>query len=256
MSKAWTIGLFITWILVIFIAPIFATHDPRQTDTSNILQPPKHTYLLGTDNLGRDVFSRTVHGGRQTIGIATSALLIAVVASLIIAITILLAPQSLQNIAKIVLNAWLAFPPLLMALIVLTSLGRGAIPIAIATGFSQLPYYVRFTISTLQQYQTQPYVLTAKSLGASRWHIMKNHILPNSRPNLVSYATVIFAYCIINSAALSLLGLGGDPSIPDWGIMLATGRDAFRYAPWVAIAPAVAITITIILTNQLADTIR
>lgn len=246
---------FISWILFIFVAPLFATQDPRQTDASNTLQAPQSAHLFGTDNLGRDVFSRTVHGGRQTLIVSTGALLIAVLPAIAIASLSFIAPKIILNTIKIILNAWLAFPSLLTALIVLTSLGRGMLAIAIATGLAQLPYYLRVTLSIFEQIQAQPYILTAKSLGAHQWHIVIKHILPNARPNLISYATITFAYCIINSAALSLLGLGGDPSVPDWGIMLTTGRSAFRYAPWVAIAPAIAITLTIILTNKLADTL-
>src|SRR5690606_37821860 len=98
--------------------------------------------------------------------------------------------------------------------------------------------------------------VAAKSLGASNLHSIVYHIIPNARPTLTAYASITFAYCIINSAALSLLGLGGDPAIPDWGVMLATGRDSFRVAPWSAFAPAVAISITVILANKLADNLR
>lgn len=242
------------WLLLILIAPLLTSIDPRQTNPSEILQSPRQNHIFGTDNLGRDVFSRTLHGGQRTLFISFTAALIAILPALLLALLNHISHPIFDKLTDILLNTWLAFPSLLIALVILTLLGRGFLPIAIATGLSQLPFFFQVSRGIFRQEEARPYVIAAKSLGASNWHIVTKHILPNARPTLGAYASITFAYCLINSAALSLLGLGGDPSIPDWGIMLASGRDAFRAAPWSAIAPGIAVSITIILMNKLADT--
>jgi len=244
------------YLCLILIAPIFSTHDPRQTDATNILQAPDTSHFFGTDNLGRDVYSRTLHGGQRTILLASAALAIAVIPALLLAMLNFISPAIVDKLVEIFLNAWLAFPSLLIALVILALSGRGFMPIAIATGLAQLPYFLQVARSTFKQSQSHEYITAAKSLGASDWHIVARHILPASRPTLMAYTGITFAYCIINSAALSLLGLGGDPSIPDWGVMLATGRTTFRVAPWTAFAPGIAISLTVILINKLADSLR
>lgn len=251
-----TILISLAWLSFLLIAPIFSPHNPRQTNPENIQQAPSITHLFGTDNIGRDVFSRTIHGGRRTIFISLVAMTIAIVPAILVAILNSMSSQWFDAVIQILLNALLAFPSLLVALVILTLLGRGFFPIAIATGIAQFPFYLQIARNIFKQEQSRQYVIAAKSLGASNLHITIYHIIPNARPTLIAYASITFAYCIINSAALSLLGLGGDPSIPDWGVMLATGRDAFRSAPWSAFAPALAISFTVILANKLADTLR
>ncbi|MGJ3237884.1 MAG: ABC transporter permease [Anaerolineae bacterium] len=242
----WVIML---WFGIILLAPVLSTHDPRQTNPANILQAPNAEYIFGTDALGRDIYSRTLHGGQRTLIITLGAAMIAIIPALLLAMFTLLHPI-IQQVTTVLLNALLAFPSLLGALVILTLLGRGAVPIAIATGIAQAPFYLQVSRDILYQQSARPHILAARSLGASEWHIIRHHILPNATQSLAAYAGVIIAYCIINSAALSLLGLGGDPSLPDWGVMLATGRTAFRSAPWAALAPALAITITLTLINR------
>ena len=246
----------IAWIGLFLITPIISPHNPRQTNPENIQQAPSSAHLFGTDNIGRDVFSRTLHGGQRTIVVSLIATMIAIFPAMIMAIVSNMSFQWLDNLTKILLNTFLAFPSLIVALVVLALLGRGFLPIALATGIAQFPFYSQVARNIFKQEQSRQYVVAAKSLGASNLHIIVYHIIPNARPTLTAYASITFAYCIINSAALSLLGLGGDPAIPDWGVMLATGRDSFRVAPWSAFAPAVAISITVILANKLADNLR
>ena len=248
--------LSLLWLMLILIAPLISTHNPSRTNTDDILQAPSQYHFFGTDNLGRDVYSRTLHGGQRTLIVSITAALIAIIPALVLAMLNHINHKFTDSLIVLLLNACLAFPSLLIALVILTLLGRGIISVAIATGIAQIPFYLQVSRGILQQEASRQYVTAAKSLGASNWHIVIRHILPNARPTLTAYASITFAYCIINSAALSLLGLGGDPSVPDWGIMLASGRDAFRAAPWAALAPGVAISITVILMNKLADTLR
>lgn len=240
-------------LLFVLVAPLLAPDDPMRTDTINQLQPPNHDHLLGTDLLGRDVLSRALYGGQHTIMIAALATAIAFVPG------ILLGLLSTLNVADrwiaILINAVLAFPGLLLALLIMTLLGQGALSLALATGITQIAPCARVTRSAVVSVWSLGYIDAARGLGATRLRLIMAHVLPNILTTLLAYTGVIFAYAILNSAALSFLGLGGEPGVPDWGVMLYEGRQAFRSAPWIAVAPGFAITLTVILVNRAADQI-
>jgi peptide/nickel transport system permease protein len=160
-----------------------------------------------------------------------------------------------DHLVAVLINAVLAFPGLLLALLIMTLLGQGAVPLALATGITQIAPYARVTRSAVISIRSLGYVDAARGLGATRLRLVVAHILPNILTTILAYTGVIFAYAILNSAALSFLGLGGEPGVPDWGVMLYEGRQAFRSAPWIAAAPGLAITLTVILVNRAVDRI-
>lgn len=246
--------LLIALALLVIAAPLLAPADPTRTDPANQLQPPSADHLLGTDLLGRDVLSRALYGGRHTLLIAALATLIAVVPG--IALGLLGAVDAADRIIAALINALLAFPGLLLALLALTLLGQGAIPLALATGCTQIAPCARVTRSAVVQVRALGYVEAADALGATELRIVMYHILPNILVTIAAYTGAIFAYAILNSAALSFLGLGGEPGVPDWGVMLYEGRQAFRSAPWIAAAPGIGITLAVILVNRAADELR
>jgi peptide/nickel transport system permease protein len=246
------IFLLLLWIALLLAAPLLPLPDPSRTDPSRTLEAPSLEHLFGTDNAGRDVLSRSLYGGQRSIFTATLAASIAILFALLLGIVAGISTKADRPLV-ILLNTMLSFPALLLALVILTLLGRGILPIAIATGVSQIAFYARLVRGLIQQNRHQAYVLAAEALGASNWHILIRHLLPNAVPQFLAYASVTWVYCLINSSALSLLGLGNDPSQPDWGIMLATGRETFRHAPWAVLAPATAIVLTVILVNRMAD---
>lgn len=241
-------------VLVVLVAPIFAPYDPTRTDTTSQLEPPGVDHLLGTDLLGRDVLSRTLYGGRHTLLIAALATLTAVVPGVVLGL--LGASGRAGRMIGVLLNGLLAFPGLLLALLLLTLLGQGALSLAMATGITQIAPVARITRAAVVSVRSLGYVEAARSLGATDFRVVINYILPNILTTVLAYTGVVFAYAILNSAALSFLGLGGEPGVPDWGVMLYEGRQSFRTAPWVAAAPGVAITLTVILVNRAADCIR
>lgn len=243
--------LLLLMFLVLGFAPFLTAHHPRQTQAESQLLPPSSEHLLGTDYLGRDVLSRTLYGGRRTILIAFSATFLAACGGFFFGYFSNL--PYLRFILTSLLNAMLAFPSLLLALVVLTLLGRGSIQISLALALAQLPFFARMTYTAIAKTRYAPYIEAAKALGANERHLLFQHIFPTIRPMLLTYAGMVFSYSIINSAALSFLGLGQDPSVPDWGMMLADGRNAFRQAPWVALAPGLAITMTVMLVNKIID---
>ncbi|HVU13653.1 MAG TPA: ABC transporter permease [Phototrophicaceae bacterium] len=244
--------LLAVFIILVILAPLIAPSDPTHTDPVNQLQPPSAEHLLGTDLLGRDVLSRALYGGQHTLLIAGLATLIAVVPGVALGLLSAVA----DKLTSLLINAVLAFPGLLLALVILTVLGQGALPLALATGLIQIAPCARVTRAAVISVSVTGYVEAARGLGASELRVILRHILPNVLSTLLAYTAVIFAYAILNSAALSFLGLGGEPGIPDWGVMLYEGRQAFRLAPWIGAAPGVAITLTVILLNRAADAIH
>lgn len=239
-------------VLLVVFAPVVVSADPMQTSGVQ-LQPPGGDHLLGTDLLGRDVLSRALYGGRRTLIIATLATVFAVVPGTLLGLIAGTLRGKLDVIIVTLLNALLAFPALVLALVVLTLLGAGILPLAVATGMAQVASYGRVTRSAVIAVRSAGYVEAAHALGATRLQIMANHILPNIEMTLLAYAGVVFSYGILNGAALTFLGLGGEPGTPDWGVMLAEGRTAFRVAPWIGLVPGLAITATVWAVNRLAD---
>lgn len=245
--RAILIGL----VLFVLLTPTLAPYDPMQTAPVNQLAPPSSAHLLGTDLLGRDVLSGTLVGGQHTLLIAALATTIAVIPGLLIGLLAVF--STLDRLLSAFMNAILAFPGLLLALLVLTLVGQGAFALALATGVTQIAPCARVIRAAVISVRSSAYVEAARSLGASESRLIAAHILPNILPTALAYIGVVFAYAILNSAALSFLGLGGQPGIPDWGVMLYEGRQAFRTAPWIAFAPGIAITLTVMLVNRAAD---
>ncbi len=243
MNARWPLVAASGLLLLILIAPLFAPADPMATDPAGALAPPDSVHVLGTDRLGRDVWSRLLYGGQRTILIAALATAIAV------GIGTLLGMVGWGGF-DLLTNALLAFPTLLLALVVMTLLGTGALSLALATGIALIAPFARVTRGAVRAVRDLPFIESARALGASDWRIFARHIAPNIAPTLLAYAGVIFAYSVLNSAALSFLGLGGDLGAPDWGAMLAEGRVAFRTAPWISAAPGLAITLLVWIVNR------
>ncbi len=197
--------------------------------------------------------ARSLAGGTRSL-IAALATVIAVLPGVLLGLLGTLG--GLDRPLSILINALLAFPGLLLALLLLTLLGQGALPLVLATGVTQIAPCARVTRAAVIGVRASGYVEAARSLGATQLRVVINHILPNILGVVLAYTGVIFAYAILNSAALSFLGLGGEPGVPDWGVMLNEGRQAFRSAPWIAAAPGLGITITIIAVNRAADAVR
>jgi ABC-type dipeptide/oligopeptide/nickel transport system permease subunit len=158
-----------------------------------------------------------------------------------------------NRIMQVVIDGLLAVPTLMIALILLTLLGRGLAALVLATGASYVALFAQVTRDAALVAQSRPYIEGAHAVGASPVRIVLRHLLPNMLPTVVAFGSVIFSYSILTSAALSFLGLGGDPGQPDWGQVLADGRASLRVAPWVGIVPGALMTLTVMAVNDLAD---
>jgi peptide/nickel transport system permease protein len=234
---------------VIVIAPLFAPYDPMATDAARGLLPPDAAHPFGTDLLGRDVFSRFLYGGQRTLVIALGATAVALLPGLVLGIGLGISPRWLDAVGGVLLNAVLAFPGLALALIVLTLLGQGWLPLTLATGLAQIAPCARVTRAAVLSVRHAGYVEAARAAGAGTARVVWRHMLPNVLATALAYGGVIFSFSILNSAALSFLGFS-ETGVPDWGMLLAEGRQAFRVAPWVAAAPGAGIALVVWVVNR------
>lgn len=242
--------LLTTIVGLVLFGPLFIHIDPLATHPDMQLQAPDGDHLLGTDLLGRDVFSRVLYGGRSTLWVATLATLCASALGFPLG---LVGGFLKSDFDLVLINVLLAVPGLVIALVMLTLMGHGVGSLVIALGVSQIAPLAFVMRSAVRLARAKDYVDATRGLGASESYILMRHIIPATLPTVLAYLGVIFSYALLNGAALSFLGLGNEPGTPDWGVMLAEGRAAFRTAPWVGLAPGVAITIIVWCINDLAD---
>lgn len=247
-----TLFTFALLVALAALAPLLARSDPMLTSEFT-LAPPSLAHPLGTDQLGRDVLSRLLVGGQRSLLIAALAAGIATAGGLLLGLLAVSGSLWLDHATVVLIDAALAFPALLLALVLLTLLGAGQMQIALAAGAALMPQYARLSRAALISARASGYVEAAVAVGANRAAILLRHILPNIAPALLTYAGVMFSYSLFNSAALSFLGLGGSLGVPDWGVMLLEGRQVLRVAPWVSIAPGTAISLVVFLVNRASD---
>ncbi len=236
-------------LTVVFVLPLFAPNDPYRAEGDRQLQPPSTEHPFGTDMLGRDVFSRTLHGGARSIRIALAATGLALTIGGALGFAAATNIRWLDRLLSAVIDAVLALPGFVLALVMIALIGTGETAIVFSVGIAQIAPIARVTRAALLVTRSHDYVQAARQLGAPPLWILLRHLLPNSAPTLIAYTGVVFSYALLNGAALAFLGLGGDPAVPDWGAMLYEGRTAFRSAPWVALYPGLAITGVILLTG-------
>lgn len=240
-------------VLLVLFAPLISPADPRHAVPTDALQPPSQAHPLGTDQLGRDVLSRTLWGGRTTLGVAAAATAITILPGLAIGLLAGYTGGWVERLLMGLMDTLLAFPNLLLALSIVSLTGTGNMQIAIAVGITGLPAYARMARTAVKELRHALFVEAARSLGADHRQILRAHILPNVLDALLSFAGISLSWAILNGSALAFLGFGGDPATPDWGAMLNEGRAAFRIAPWIGFPPGIAIMITIFAINRLAD---
>ncbi|MBN2305248.1 MAG: ABC transporter permease [Anaerolineae bacterium] len=235
------------------LAPWLATADPRHAVPADQWLAPSAAHPFGTDHLGRDVFSRVLYGGRQTLAMGLLALGITLGPGLVMGLVAGYAGRWVDRALMTVMDALLAIPSLLLALALIVVLGSGTTQAALAVGIAGIPVYARVTRAAALEARALPHIEAARSIGVRPVGILGRHILPVIRPVLLSFAGVTFGWALLNGAALMFLGYGGDIAAPDWGVMLAGAREAFRSAPWAAVAPGVALSLTVFATNLLAS---
>ena len=204
------------------------------------MQPPSAKYLFGTDEVGRDILSRILYGTRISLRVGLISVGIGCVVGVVLGLMAGYAGGRLDNLILRLMDIWLAFPSILLALAIIAVLGPGLSNVMIAVGLAAVPRYVRLTRGSVLSVREMDYVLSARSVGCSATKIMGRHILPNVMPAIIVLATLGVATAILTAAALSFVGLGAQPPTPEWGAMLTVGRQFIRQAWWVTTFPGMA----------------
>lgn len=248
-------------VLVVFafaaaFPDVLATHDPLQTDVRASLLPPSAEHLFGTDQSGRDVYSRVVHGAGRSIGIGVLATGIALAVGLLIGALAGLAPRGVDAALMRVNDVLMAFPEFLVALVVVAILGPGPVNIAIAVTLAAVPVYIRLARVQTRTLRRAEHVEAARILGVPPATAFVRHVVPGVIGSLSVLATIGIGSSILAAAGLSFLGLGPSEPTPEWGLMLAGGRNVLGQAWWIAVFPGVAITVTVIAATVVGRTLR
>lgn len=228
-------------------------YDP---DPAKILQPPSWEHLFGTDALGRDVFSRVLFGARISVAVGFAVIALAVAIGLPLGLVAGYYGGRLGEAIMRFTDMFLAFPPLLLALVIVATLGRGLEWVVIALAVSWWPWYARLMYSQARALRNQPFVEAARSLGLSDRSIMARHVLPNGIAPVLVQGTLDLGAAILEAAALSFLGLGARPPTAEWGLMISQGRMNFLNFPWEVAFPGLALVLIVLAFNLFGDGLR
>ncbi|CAO5166546.1 putative D,D-dipeptide ABC transporter membrane subunit DdpC [Frankia sp. AiPs1] len=249
------LGLALSVLVVVVLAlavaapGLFTSRPATGTDPLAALRGPSGAHWFGTDQLGRDVFSRVVHGARRSMWIGLTATTLGVVGGAVLGLAAALGGRVADAVLMRVADVLLALPPLLLALLAMTVLGNGAMNLALAVAISNVPGYARVVRSEALVVRRSGYVEAAVGLGLRRRLLVGRHILPNTLGPLLVVATVGFGTTMIAVSGLSFLGFGTEPPTPEWGLMLSEGRNYLSTAWWAGVFPGAAITVTVIAVN-------
>jgi len=242
-------------VLAIAFAPLLTSHDPTFLDPAVRLRGPSLDHLLGTDDRGRDVFSRVLYGGRVSLLIGVS---VTIAAALLGSVLGLVSGYFARLDTPIMrtLDGLMAFPSILLAIAIMASLGPSAINVFIALVVVYTPTIARLVRSTTLVTKQQPFVESARSIGMTNRAILLRYIFPNGVSPLIVQCTFVVAFAIISEASLSFLGAGVDPETPTWGNMLRDGQRVLQSAWWLALFPGIALVLTVLALNLLGDALR
>ncbi len=247
-------------VALIFFCAIFASlispHNPIQVDLGKKLQAPGGSYILGTDEFGRDILSRLIYGSRISISVAFLTVGISMFLGIAMGLLSGYFGGWVDNLIMRGVDILLCFPILLMALALVAVLGPKLMNIMIAVGIALTPRYARIVRSVVLSLRGQQYVEAARGLGAGHSYILYHHILPNAIPPIIVVATLNVAMAILIESSLSFLGLGVQPPTPSWGSMIASGRKWLIEAPWISTFSGIAIMITVMGFNFFGDALR
>ncbi|MGQ5522904.1 ABC transporter permease subunit [Chitinimonas sp. PSY-7] len=263
-NKGALVALFI-FLFILFcalFADVIAPHSPIEQYRDHMLTPPSwakdglQTYLLGTDELGRDILSRLIHGARVSLMIAFMSVVMSMIPGIVLGLVAAFFQRYLSPAIMRLMDIMLALPSLLLAICIITILGPGLINTMIAIAIGTLPSYVRLTRAAAMAEINKEYVTASRVAGAGTLRLMFVTVLPNCMAPLIVNATLGFSSAILEAAALGFLGLGVQPPTPEWGTMLSAARDYIERAPWVVTMPGLTILISVLSINLMGDGLR
>lgn len=244
------------FVLCAALAPWIAPHDPTKASLRHALQGPSREAPLGRDELGRDILSRIIYGARISLTIGLISVSIGALIGVPIGAISGYYGGKTDLIVQRLIDIMLAFPGMLLAIVVVSTLGVGLRNVMIAVGVVSIPIYVRLVRGSVLSIKEQEYISAAKALGSSDLRIIFGHILPNCLGPIIVQSTLQIATAILWAAGLGFLGLGAQPPTPEWGTMLSKGRVYIRVAPHITTFPGLAIMLTVLGFNLFGDGLR
>jgi peptide/nickel transport system permease protein len=256
--KSAVFGLFVIvlFLLIAILAPLIAPYDPTQQSWTSIRKPPSLQHWFGTDESGRDLFSRVIFGARASLLAGVVSISIALGLGVPIGLLAGYGGKWIDAVIGRITDAMLAIPFLILAIALAAFLGPSLENAMIAIGLTAAPVFVRLTRGQVMAVKVEDYVEAARAVGNPPVRVAVKHILPNIMPALIVQATISIATAIIAEASLSFLGLGQQPPAPSWGSMLNTAQRFLTNAPWMAIWPGLAIFLAVLSFNVLGDGLR
>ncbi len=263
-NRGAVIGLvfFIFLVLLAIFAPLIAPHDPAQQYRDAVLVPPfwqeggRTDFLLGTDAVGRDMLSRLIYGTQFSLFVGVIVTTLSLVVGVVFGVIAGYFRGWVDTAIMRVMDIILAFPSLLLALVLVAILGPGLVNAMIAISLVYQPHFVRLARAAVMSEKSRDYVVAAKVAGAGDMRLMFKTILPNCMAPLIVQATLSFSSAILDAAALGFLGMGAQPPTPEWGTMLAEAREFIQSKWWVVTLPGVAILVTVLAINLMGDGLR
>lgn len=258
-NKTALLGLVILLLIIAaaVFAPLIADYDSviSQNTSARTLKPGIQ-HWFGTDGYGRDVFARVIWGARTSLFIAFATILVSCVAGMFLGVLCGFYGGVLDTIVMRIVDVFMCLPPLLFSLSIVSALGNGMWKLIMAVGITMMPYFTRVVRATVMSVVTMDYIEAARSNGASSRHIIFRHIIPNCMGPIIVEATISLSSVIMIAAGLSFIGLGVQPPTPEWGSMLSDAREYMRKAPWMVMAPGLAIMLTSLSFNLVGDGVR
>lgn len=246
-------------LIVVMVGGVFASvltsHDPLAMTVTDRLQPPSLQHPMGTDNYGRDIFSRVLYGARLSMEVGLAVMLFTVAVGVVFGLLSGYFAR-LDNAIMRVMDAMMAFPAILFAIAIMAVLGPKTVNVVIALGVVYAPRTVRIVRASVLAVKELDFIEAIRAQAASHMRILARHVLPNCMSPLVVQATFNFAYAVLAEASLSFVGAGAPPPTPSWGNILSEGRIYMQNAPWITIFPGVAIAVTVLGLNLAGDGLR
>jgi peptide/nickel transport system permease protein len=251
-------GLFMVllFLIVAVFAPWLAPYNPIEQNMQVMLEPPSLKHPFGTDEFGRDIFSRIIYGAQISLLIGIVGVLISVLFGVALGTVSGYFGGWADSLIMRFMDILMAFPSFLLALAIVSVLGPGMVNVMIAIGIFSVPAFARISRSSVIAIKNKEYIEAAKAMGGTHTRIIFKHVIPNSIAPIIVLSTMRMATAILTAAGLSFLGMGAQPPTPEWGAMLSTGREYLRTAPHVSTIPGLAIMFMVLAFNMLGDGLR
>jgi len=256
--KAVTVGsgVLLVSVVVAAVAAPALPYNPTQLDLSQALRPPSIAHLLGTDELGRDLLTRIAYGGRTSMGIAVGSVIVATATGVLFGVLAGYGGSRIDAVIMQAVNVALSFPAVLLALLMVALIGQGVLNLMVAIGVQAVPGFIRLVRGSVLAVRAHEYVEAAQAIGCTPSRIAVLYILPNAVGPLAVQATFLVATGIQLTSALSFLGIGVPPPTPEWGSILAGGRNYLSLAPHITLAPGLVLLMVLLALNFLGDMLR